>query len=75
ARLAAGRPGLVDNTVRAAFRWATSNPANYHRAHGWLQRRLTGSIAPPLRAWRDGRDLPTPADKLFRDRWAERNRP
>ena len=75
ARLAAGRPGLVNNTVRAAFRWATSNPANYHRAHGWLQRRLTGSIAPPLRAWRDGRDLPTPADKLFRDRWAERNRP
>lgn len=75
ARLAAGKLGMVDNAVRAAYRWATDNPTNYRRAHGWLQASLSGSLAPPLRAWQNARDLPKPAAKMFRDRWAERSRP
>ena len=74
-RLAAKGEGPVDKALRAAFRWATQDPANYRRTHGWLRRELTGSVAPPLRAWQAGRDLPKPAAKLFRDRWAERTKP
>ncbi|MEZ4768497.1 MAG: LUD domain-containing protein [Caldilineales bacterium] len=75
ARLAAGQASLVDNAVRSAFRWATDTPTNFRRAHGWLARSLSGSVAPPLRAWRAERDLPKPAGKPFRDRWAERSKP
>jgi len=74
-RLAAGKLGMSNNAVRGAYRWATDNPTNYRRAHSWLQGSLAGNLAPPLRAWQSARDLPKPAAKMFRDRWAERTRP
>lgn len=75
ARQDAGLAGLDERALRQIYRWAAANESNYRRLHGWLRRGWLGTASPQLRRWRAGRALPAPAEKSFRQRWSERNRP
>jgi hypothetical protein len=65
---------------RRLFAWAMSGPEPYGRFHRWLVRggRLFGRerirrLPPPYQAWADGRDLPAPAQRTFRERWRQKS--
>ena len=72
----AGRASIGMQQGRRLFAWAMSSPEHYGRFHRLLVRsgRLFGKrrirhLPPPLHGWTDGRDLPAPAQRTFRERW------
>jgi L-lactate dehydrogenase complex protein LldF len=74
-RAAAGRAATGERATRLVFRWAAANPTNYRLLHRSLRAGLTSALAPPLRAWSAGRNLPRPAPRLYRDQWKARGKP
>ncbi len=72
----AGRSTPGQQMGRRLFAWSMASAEHYGRLHRWLVRsaRPFGKerihrLPPPLRSWTQNRDLPPPAQRMFRERW------
>ncbi|MEA3337111.1 MAG: LUD domain-containing protein [Chloroflexota bacterium] len=70
---------VKNQQTRRLYAWATKDSNGYRSATKWLTRlsrpfgrETISHLPPPFHAWVSGSDLPAPAQRSFRERWAER---